>query len=211
MLPKIRDRVSGALVETRWLRTYAEALRGYHRHPETKFLHGEATDHGPTRRRHILVETIEDIGKEADKWDDEDPVSADDEFTVSYGTSEIDREKMLAVVQSVSKRQLARAAHISTRSIPLTLAVANEMSEKEFRRLFEAASALADETRKVCAEDEGLVRWLAQHARQRGAKALAKTLEFDEANLGKIIKGKRRISVGLRKRISEKMAVEMGG
>ena len=22
-----------------WLRTYADALRGYHRHPETKFLH----------------------------------------------------------------------------------------------------------------------------------------------------------------------------
>lgn len=61
----------------------AETLRGYHRHPETKFLHGEATDSGATQRRHVLVEAIEDIGKEADKWDDEDPIGVEDEFTVA--------------------------------------------------------------------------------------------------------------------------------
>jgi hypothetical protein len=52
MLAKIRDRVSGEPVEQKWLRTYAETLRGYHRHLETKFLHGEATDCGATQRRH---------------------------------------------------------------------------------------------------------------------------------------------------------------
>ena len=28
---------------------------------------------------------IEDIGKEADKWDDKEPIGTDVEFTVSYG------------------------------------------------------------------------------------------------------------------------------
>src|ERR1700730_13773754 len=95
MLPKIRDRVSGEPVEQKWLWTYAETLRGYHRHPETKFLHGEAMDRGPTRRRHIFVEMIEDIGKEADKLDEDEPISADDEFTVSYGLSVEDRKRMV--------------------------------------------------------------------------------------------------------------------
>ncbi len=113
MLSKIRDRVSGKPVEQKWLRTYANALRGYHRHPETKFLHGESIDSGATHRRHVFVEAVEDIGKEADKWDEEEPLSADDEFTVSYGVSGADRQQMLTVIQSVSKRQLARAAHVS--------------------------------------------------------------------------------------------------
>jgi hypothetical protein len=57
----------------------------------------DATDTGPMQRRHILVETIEDIGKEADKWDEDEPLGADDEFTVSYGLSVDDRKRMVAV------------------------------------------------------------------------------------------------------------------
>jgi hypothetical protein len=106
MSPKIRDRVSGEPVEQKWLRTYAETLRGYHRHPETKFLHANATDSGATHRRYILVETIEDIGKEADKWNEDEPVAADDEFTVSYGLSLDDRKRMLAVIRSVLNQKV---------------------------------------------------------------------------------------------------------
>jgi hypothetical protein len=80
VLSKIWDRVSGEPVDTSWLRTYAETLRGYLRHRETKFLLGEATDSGATRRRHVLVEAIEDIGKESDKWDEDEPLTADDEL-----------------------------------------------------------------------------------------------------------------------------------
>jgi hypothetical protein len=208
MLPRIRDRVSGASVETQWLRTYAEALRGYHRHPETKFLNGEATDHGTTRRRHVFVEAIEDIGKEADKWDDEDPAGPDEDFIVSYGTSETDREKMLTVIKSVSKRKLAAAAHVSTRSIPETLADAVEMSEEDFRHLFEVASGVANEKQKAVADHERMMQWLVQQVDAHGAKSVAKTLAYDEANLGKIIKGKRRFSGLLGKRIGNRMTAE---
>jgi hypothetical protein len=33
-------------------------------------------DRGLTRRPHVLVQTIEDIGKQTDNWDDEEPLSA---------------------------------------------------------------------------------------------------------------------------------------
>jgi hypothetical protein len=203
MVPKIRDRVSGEPVEGKWLRTYAETLRGYHRHPETKFLHGDAMDSGPTRRRHILVEAVEDIGKEADKWDEDEPVSADDEFTVSYGVSIADRQKMLAVIQSVSKSQLHRAAHVSIRTIPSSLADANEMPDKELRRIFAEAAALAEEKRKVAEGDAALLQWLVEQANERGLKALADLLDYDSANLAKVVAGKRKISRELGIRIGK--------
>jgi hypothetical protein len=211
MLSKIHDRVTGRPVEQRWLRTYAEALRGYHLHPETKFLDGDYTDRGPTRRRHILVQAVEDIGKEADKWDDEEPLSADNEFTVSYGVSELDRAVMLAVIQSVSKRRLAPAANVSTRSVPSDEAAADEMLAKEFRRLFDVASALAADDREREESDRILVSWIAEKVEQRGLTAVAELLDYDVANLAKVLAGKRALPARLRKRVNEIAKRERSG
>jgi hypothetical protein len=208
-LPRIRDRVTGEPVGQEWLRTYAEALRGYHRHPETKFLHGEAMDSGQTQRRHVFVETIEDIGKEADRWDDEEPLTADSEFTVSYGVSETDRSTMLAVIQSVSKRskrRLARAAKVSTRSIPSDETAAAAMLMKEFRRLFDVASSLRGEDRERQDSDRTLVRWISEQVRKRGLTATAKMLDYDAANLAKVLPGKRALPAKLRKWDTELIA-----
>ena len=75
---------------------------------------------------------------------------------------------MLAVIQSVSKRQLARTAHVSTRTIPETLDEANEMSEQEFRRLFSEASALVEEKEEFAEAEERLVRWVVQQVDECG-------------------------------------------
>ena len=116
----------------------------------------------------MFVEAIEDIGKEADKWDDEEPLTADNEFTVSYGVSDCDRSTMLSVIQSVSKRRLARAAKVSTRSIPSDEGTANEMEGEEFRRLFDVASALAAEDREQTNSNQLLVQWISEQVRKRG-------------------------------------------
>lgn len=202
MISKIRDRVTREPVGQEWLRTYAETLRGYHRHPEAKFLDGDYLDRGPTRRRHVLVRTVEDIGKEADKWDDEEPLSADNEFTVSYGVSEPDRASMLEVIRSVSKRKLARVAKMSTRSIPWDFAAASEVSDQELRRLFEVASALADDERKRTKSDNELLARLAEQIEQRGLTAVAEELEYDASNIAKVVAAKRRLSKTLRQKLS---------
>ena len=164
---------------------------------------GNYTDRGPTRRRHILVQAIEDIGKEADKWDDEEPLTADNEFTVSYGVSEIDHRTMLAVIQSVSKRRLARAAKVSTRTIPLNEAAASEMPMKEFKRMFDVASAMGTEDRERHASDQSQVRSISIQVERRGLIATAKMLEYDAANLAKVLVGKRALPGRLRRRVSE--------
>ena len=162
-------------------------------------------DSGQTQRRHVFVEAIEDIGKEADRWDDEEPLTADSEFTVSYGVSETDRSTMLAVIQSVSKRRLALAAKVSTRSIPSDDAAAGEMLMKEFRRLFDVASALAA---RIAREsfDQVLVQWISEQIRKRGLTATAEMLDYDAANLAKVLAGKRALPAKLRKRVNELIA-----
>src|SRR5208337_4377654 len=102
-------------------------------------------------------------------------------FCSSYGVSAIDRQTMLAVIQSVSKRQLARAAKVSTRTIPSTEAAASKLPVKEFRRLFDVASALAAEDREREVSDQVLVQWISEQARKRGLTATAEMLDYDAA------------------------------
>src|SRR5262249_52346172 len=147
--------------------------------------------------------TIEDIGKEADKWDDEEPLSADNEFTVSYGVSDADRASMLAVIGSVSKRKLARAAKVSTRSIPGDKPGMKDFSDADLRRLFEVASGLAEEARKPRESDKELLDWLTKRIAQRGLTVLAKELPWDASNLAKVAAGKRGLPKELRKKLSE--------
>jgi hypothetical protein len=115
---------------------------------------------------------------------------------------------MFAVVRSVSKRQLASSAKVSPGTIPVTLAAANEMPDAKLRRLFEAASSLAEENRRIGKADELLIQWLVKQVSERGLKVLAEFLDYDAANLAKAVAGRRKISKDLRKPISERMVVK---
>lgn len=61
------DRITGASVNANELKTYAEALAQFHMSTEDKFENGDFRDMGLTKRRHVLVETVSLIGKEANK------------------------------------------------------------------------------------------------------------------------------------------------
>jgi hypothetical protein len=43
--------------------------------------------------------------------------------------------------------------------------------------------------KKTGGSDESMVRWLAQQVRERGAKAMADLLGYDESNLAKVVAG----------------------
>jgi hypothetical protein len=97
---------------------------------------------------------------------------------------------------------------VSIRTIPVSLAAANDLPDKELQRIFAEASSLAEEKRKVAEADDALLQWLVKQARERGLKAVAELLDYDAANLAKVIKEKRRLSGDLQKRIREQMKVE---
>jgi len=61
------DRVTGEPVLADQLKSYAECLGQYHLSSEDKFENAEFTDHGLTRRRHVIAHAVRLIGKEANK------------------------------------------------------------------------------------------------------------------------------------------------
>ena len=60
-------------------------LAQYHLRPEAKFLNGEHTDRGCTRRRHIIASRILHIGKEANKWEEQHFLGEDEEAEIEFG------------------------------------------------------------------------------------------------------------------------------
>ena len=72
------DRETSRPVEIKCLKTYREVLAQYHLRPESKFLNGDYLDRGLTRRRHVEVESIRHIGKEANRWEEQFYLGVDD-------------------------------------------------------------------------------------------------------------------------------------
>jgi hypothetical protein len=66
------DRETGRPVQAQQLKSYAEALAQYHLHPEDKFLNGDYWDRGRTERRHVVATGVCLIGKEANRWEEND-------------------------------------------------------------------------------------------------------------------------------------------
>ncbi len=115
------DRDTGEPVPVRHLARYREVLAQYHLHPESKFLDGDFTDRGPTRRRHIKATGIIYIGKEADRWEEQFFLGADEDAVISYGSAPEDREaaeeRVRQGVIRIGQRAAARAARMSLREV----------------------------------------------------------------------------------------------
>jgi hypothetical protein len=77
------------------------------------------------------------------------------------------------------------------------------MSVTEFRRLFDVASALAAEDRERKVSNQVLVQWITVQVQKRGLTATSEMLDYDAANLVKVLAGKRALPPRLRKRVSE--------
>jgi hypothetical protein len=114
-LRRIFDRNSENMdpVPSKWLRTVSDVLRDYHRQPEYKFLGGDWNEEGVLRRRHVLVDTIEDIGKESDGWEEDEARGEDHDSVLIYPPSFFDRDRMIGLVKSIGKRELMRETRIA--------------------------------------------------------------------------------------------------
>ena len=195
-LRRVFDRSSDRLeaVHKKWLRTVADVLRDYHRQPEYKFLGGGWNEEGILRRRHIFADTIEDIGKETDGWEEDEARTEDQDTVLTYPSSSFDRERMVALIKSVGKRELMREARIAMRTIDAAW-VGQDIADDDLKRLADAAER-TDKRHKGRDEDvAAAVEWLKAKREEIGLAALAKLLDVDAANLAKVIEGKRKLSI----------------
>ena len=111
--------MTGAPVSQETLKTYRQALAQHHLHPETKFATGDYLDAGPTQRRNIQVVSIDRIGKEANRWEEQLYLGNDPEAQIVHGYDNESRERMIAFIRDVAdhlgRRTLANTAGVSVR------------------------------------------------------------------------------------------------
>lgn len=115
------DRATGDAVDEDMLKTYLEALSQYPIHPEAKFANGDYLDAGVTQRRHVCAVSIQHIGKEANKWEEQAVLGVDGEAQVEYGTNAEEYEKKLARVRETivkcGVKKVAEASDLSQRHV----------------------------------------------------------------------------------------------
>jgi hypothetical protein len=189
-----RDRESWQPVPKAWLRTYAEALRQYAIHPETKFLDGAHTRSGPLRRRHVFATLPEYIGKEADRWEEDSHFGADEDSAISYGVAPAGRTTMTETivrairVEKVGVKRLAKNAGLADRAITTVVNGGVEVSSEELGKLYRAAETLLAVQRVGDERIAELLEW----AKAQPRSWLAAELDYDQSNLGKVLAGKIR-------------------
>jgi hypothetical protein len=204
-LPKVFDRNSAPPkpVPAVWLRSVANVLRDYHRQPEHKFLGGGWIETGILRRRHIFAERVEDIGKESEGWEEDDANALNEPTVITYGLSADDINRMRDLILRVPKTQLMRVARIAMRTIDAVHRRDAGVSEKDLRRMADVAGHIAAQKERLRAEQEAALEWLNRKQAERSLAQLARDLGLDKANLLKVIKGERKLSKALARKIGE--------
>ena len=137
-----------------------------------------------------MVDTIEDIGKESDGWEEDEARTEGQDMVLTYPASSFDRDRMITAIKSVGKRQLMREARIAMRTID-ALWVGDKIGDEDLKRMADAAERLAIKRRKNDNEQKQAVASLSAMCKDMGLKALAMLLGVDAANLAKVIGGKR--------------------
>ena len=106
-----------ARVDVDRLQTYAEMLAAYPFRAEGKFLNGRPFDTGHTERCHIIGRSINLIGKEADRMDEEYVLGVRGEMAIDYGGDQRQRARAAAQLRKAiavhGKSAVAEATAVS--------------------------------------------------------------------------------------------------
>jgi hypothetical protein len=171
-----------------WLQTYAEALRGYVRHPETKFVPTERGYSGPLQRRHVHVSLIQFIGKEADRWEEDARFGADEDPAIEHDLSAATRADAAGAIHAVlaakacTHATLARAAKVSEHTIRAVLDGDPSVDGRSVAKLLQAADRFAAVRASRDAEISELLDWARERVKEEGLSAFAGRIGYDAMN-----------------------------
>lgn len=192
------DRETGDPVPVDMLKTYRQALAQYHLHPESKFLNGDYLDRGTTQRRHVRVLSVEHIGKEANRWEEQFHVGLDPTAQIGYGIAPEDHtslsQDLKRLAKQVGQRALARELGISRNYLARLMdGVTLQVEPSRLKKLQSGLLPLLA-TEEGREKQRDMVRsQLAATIASKGLIAVAGYLRVDPSNLLKIVSGKRGI------------------
>lgn len=190
------DRISSKKIRKAQLKTNLEALAQYHLHPETKFLNGDYLDRGKTQRRHIIVEAVQHIGKEANKWEEQFLTGFDPESQIEYGIDREQKEEILnIIVQGISEHganRISDTANLSERHVLNISKRLTNPSKITLQKLNEAVVVLDNQSQS----DKNMRDEIQEHMKKQSisVRTLAKKMMVDPSNLAKVLSDKRKDS-----------------
>lgn len=191
------DRTWKEPVDRRLLLTYAEALAPYHLYPEAKFLHADAHDTGSTRRRHIQVDGVEHIGKEANRWEEQHLLGVDPEAQIEYGMApEILQQlhqDVLRRCRASGIRKVATRAGLSVRELHSLLQGRNRARPETMQRLRAACPALETEDEQMREWIEAVLERTRERVQVVSVRELAREAGIDPSNLAHVLAEKRKL------------------
>jgi hypothetical protein len=130
------DRETGKPIPAAELKTYEEALAQYHLRPEAKFLNGDFCDRGRTERRHVIATQIVHIGKEANKWEEQHFLGADEDAEIDYGVDPNEHDpdtRLHELCIKAGEREASRALGISRTALRRALSFGTKASSPKVR------------------------------------------------------------------------------
>ncbi len=192
------DLGTGKPVSRRNLKTYANALRTYHNHPEAKFLNGERGDRGPTRRRHIIARSVVHIGKEANKLEIQSVAGVDPDAQIEFCAVSESLAVRLKAIKNALKRfgptRVARKTGLSRKHLSELASGKASATEAALSKIEQAMAALeVVEVKQRCEADDVLV-WLRAESKRIGLRELASNLNIDAGYLSRVLNKDRALS-----------------
>lgn len=200
---KCFDRKTGKPVVLDQLEIYRTALASYHLHAEGKFKNGWYEDRGLTERRHIVVTEIRNIGKEANRLEEQAELEARPEAQIEYGTNPEEEklffERLEDIVHKFTARAVASKANVSERQLQDIRKHSVVPRIQTRARLIRATSLLETEKRQKEKEIEFFIAWTSSQLDKLGnekekQKEFAEMLGTTLYDLRKMLKSQRKPS-----------------
>ena len=189
------DRDSGKPVPASMLLSYGQALAQYHQRPEAKFLNADYCDAGTTQRRHVKVQAIINIGKEANRWEEQSYLGIDPEAEVAYGMAPEDRKQLLTVIREAAnrygQRKLAKAAGISLPHLSAILLSTVSPSEAMLEKLIRGVATLDEKQESEEAHFQAVLARVKIAVGEIGLRAFAIAAGMDAGQLSRVINARR--------------------
>jgi plasmid maintenance system antidote protein VapI len=158
---------------------------------------------GPLQRRHVHVAAVRFVGKEADRWEEDEQFGANEDSAIEYDLSADARADAAETLRSVlaskaaTHTRLARAAKVSEHTVGAALNGAADVDSRAITRLIKAAGQLESEHKAAEIERRELLEWARSRVREEGVSAVASRVGVDPANLRKVLAGRRHASQAL--------------
>jgi hypothetical protein len=197
-------------VPTEQLGSCQEALVQYHLHLEANFHNGDYLDCGVTLRRHVVATTVEHIGKEANRWEEQYYLGLSLDAQTEYGTSPEDCERAIdAVAQAAKKygqRALAKAAKVSLREVSAAVNCEQVLAPTSLRKITWAAAQLEAGDREQAEHMQELLETVRKRCLHVGVRKFAAHAGVDGTNLARALSGRRKPSEAMLVRLEVALA-----